>query len=295
MNLVTVKCPACSASLQLNKGMSEYFCSYCGSKITVRQASTNVKIDKSQDLENLIYLAESALNGNNGLEAYEYANKALEIDPTNPNIWLLKMYALDIIGTLEDIRAEEIITCGSNAIAFSNDNVIKNVVYKLYIDKANAILKLCIELISDTEEIKEIHRDLWAYDFSTAKEETYKIDTPFFTLVDNCAMKAIILKEAIPFEYISNYIQEIKRVAEQYVFYNECVGKRFSIYGFSFLDEVMHERTRIVNRLKKGLPEKEQQGIHNISIKKEGIDGVKVFTVIGVIIIVIILIMAQLS
>jgi len=278
MNIVATKCPACGASIQLDGG----FCNYCGAKIKVQEAVSFVKVDNGQTLENLIHLANNALIGNNGEEAFQYANKALEIDATISEVWLIKMHALDLLGTLENICVEEIIVCGTNAIYFSNyDDEVKKNVYNFYIGKAGAILNLCIKLVSDTEEVKELNRDLWAYDFSTAKEETYKIDKPYFDLIDNCAMSVVTLKEAIPAEMIAHYSPEIAEITKQYVFYNECCGKRLSIYGFFFTEEAMAIRKELIEILKYGLPEYEKQEIQDISIEKQGVDGVKVFTIIG--------------
>lgn len=36
IKLITVKCPECGASLDIEEGRKQLFCSYCGSKILIQ-------------------------------------------------------------------------------------------------------------------------------------------------------------------------------------------------------------------------------------------------------------------
>ena len=87
MSLVNVKCPNCGAAIQLDSSREEGFCSYCGSKVLVQEAINKVKIDKSGDIQNFLNLSKASIEANNGQEAYDYANKALEVDAQNAEAW----------------------------------------------------------------------------------------------------------------------------------------------------------------------------------------------------------------
>lgn len=42
MNIISVRCPSCGASLNLEEGRSRYFCQYCGTPIAIDDGSINI-------------------------------------------------------------------------------------------------------------------------------------------------------------------------------------------------------------------------------------------------------------
>lgn len=48
MKLITLKCPECGATLQLDQDRKEYFCTYCGSKILLDEEiqKQDIRIEK---------------------------------------------------------------------------------------------------------------------------------------------------------------------------------------------------------------------------------------------------------
>ncbi len=135
MSLVATKCPNCGASIMLDAGSKEGFCTYCGSKLKVQEVINSVKIDKTGDAANYLTLAEAACDGINAEEAYEYANKAIELNAKNPQAWFLKLRALSLFAiTEQECRAKEAVTCGNKVIEL--DPSMKKEVYVLWLTQA---------------------------------------------------------------------------------------------------------------------------------------------------------------
>jgi tetratricopeptide (TPR) repeat protein len=88
------KCPNCGAKVQIHGASEKMKCEYCDTEFAVIRPVSIKKslIDNSDKAEtkrfsNLIKILETALIAENYKEAYEYCNKALEIDPDNGAIW----------------------------------------------------------------------------------------------------------------------------------------------------------------------------------------------------------------
>lgn len=79
MSLVAAKCPNCGASIMLDAGSQEGFCSYCGSKLKIQEVIQRVKIDKTGDVGNYLALAEVAYKGEVTEEAYEVCQQSAGI------------------------------------------------------------------------------------------------------------------------------------------------------------------------------------------------------------------------
>ncbi len=135
MSLVSTKCPNCGASIMLDAGSKEGFCTYCGSKLKVQEVINQVRIDKTGDAANYLAMAEAAYQGNNAEEAYEYANKALELDAKNPQAWYAKLLALEVFArTRTEKRAKEALACGNKIIEL--DPSMKKEVYRVWLTHA---------------------------------------------------------------------------------------------------------------------------------------------------------------
>lgn len=94
MGLVNAKCPSCGADIQLDGDQTKAFCMYCGGQIQVQEAIQKIKIDRSDELANLMLLVEESLTSESFDLARQQVQKALEIDAQNPEAWLLHLYAI---------------------------------------------------------------------------------------------------------------------------------------------------------------------------------------------------------
>lgn len=141
MSLVATKCPNCGASIMLDGGSQEGFCSYCGSKLKVQEIVQRVKIDKTGDEGNYLALAKVAYKGTAEKEAYEYVNKALELNVKNAQAWLFKLKVMEMETRLHfGRRALEAIACGNKVIEL--DSSLACQVYQLWLETAKDFLAL---------------------------------------------------------------------------------------------------------------------------------------------------------
>lgn len=104
MEFKPARCPSCGGELQVPDKMDTVKCMYCGSEIVVKEAikaASNIV-----NLDNILELADTALDLSNYDEAYNYYNKILEFDSTNYKAWYGK--ALSDVGQKSDISQIDI-------------------------------------------------------------------------------------------------------------------------------------------------------------------------------------------
>ena len=153
-----LKCEMCGSN-DVVKQDGLYVCQNCGTKYTVEEARKmmiegmvevqgTVKIDKSNEIDNLLKLAQEAISSINGEEAYAYAKRVLEIEPNNAQAWFLRMKGVDLTAILEDLKVLEVINAGNNAIKYSNNELSKDV-YVYFLTKCLNDLKFCMDQFTD--------------------------------------------------------------------------------------------------------------------------------------------------
>lgn len=79
--------------------------------VTNNFAGANINV-VGGDIKNLLDIAKTSLKGSNGNEAFEYVNKALEIESNYYEAWIIKMKALEYMGTISNPRIAEVTMCG---------------------------------------------------------------------------------------------------------------------------------------------------------------------------------------
>ena len=93
LELTSLNCTSCGASLSGFEGKNEVRCDYCNTTIMVlRPRSVNVvqgnlSSDNFDRLNNYVEILQKAIRAGNYSEGYEYCNKALEINPNIGSIW----------------------------------------------------------------------------------------------------------------------------------------------------------------------------------------------------------------
>jgi hypothetical protein len=120
-------CELCGSN-DFTKDDEGYFvCDYCRTKYTPEQAKSmivegTVRVDRSGEAASLLTLSSTALTGGNVQEAYDYANRALEIDPDNPNAWYLKGTAAGSRSTVQQSRLNEMLHAYTLAIQKASES-----------------------------------------------------------------------------------------------------------------------------------------------------------------------------
>ena len=93
MGFIELKCPNCSAEIELDDKREFGFCSYCGTKIVQDvqkiEVTGNINIDNEvkvqgvSTVENLLIRAQQFLDEKDLIKAKEYIDKVLDLDPYN--------------------------------------------------------------------------------------------------------------------------------------------------------------------------------------------------------------------
>ena len=132
MELLSLNCASCGASLEDFKGKDEVKCDFCSNitkvirpvEVTLSDsASKNIDTDR---FNNIISIMDKSMIAGNYKEAYEYCNKALEIDPSNASLWENKAICSFWIRTDSEIigtEAKEILTYLNAAKSANPDSV----------------------------------------------------------------------------------------------------------------------------------------------------------------------------
>ena len=91
MTIIALKCPNCSGDVQLDDGREFGFCIYCGTRIIISDFITRkIEIDYSGKASSYADIALDWLRRGEKERAKEYADKALDEDPLNPDAWYVK-------------------------------------------------------------------------------------------------------------------------------------------------------------------------------------------------------------
>jgi len=114
-------------------------CQYCGSKIQIKEAIAKVKIDKSKNLANYRELAMSAHRGNDGDNALKYAEMALEINPHDAEMWLLKG-KVTLLNSDMIVNDDLILECVRNAVKYAPNQQVRSDVNQFCYEAACEIL-----------------------------------------------------------------------------------------------------------------------------------------------------------
>jgi len=151
-----LKCEMCGSN-DVVKQEDLFVCQNCGTKYSVEAARKmmiegtvevkgTVKIDESQKIQTWITFAETAFQADNLKEAYDYANKILELSPNSIEAWMIRMKCVSKMGTLENSRTGEILTIGKNIIAL--DHSKEEEVGLFFMDTGTQMLRSAFSLVN---------------------------------------------------------------------------------------------------------------------------------------------------
>ena len=140
-------CEMCE-SMTFLKEEGMYICQGCGMKFSAEEAkklmkevdNMSAKSINTEKIDNMMKLAQNAIDQANNTEAESYANKILEFDSENAQAWLIKGQAVGWQTTLSNIRMLEMMSCFEKALNNVSDDLIDE--YKKKVQSTTeAILK----------------------------------------------------------------------------------------------------------------------------------------------------------
>jgi DNA-directed RNA polymerase subunit RPC12/RpoP len=93
LELTSLNCTNCGASLTGYEGKNEIQCEYCNTTLKVLRPKSvsvtqgNLSTDSYDRLNNYVEILQKAIRAGNFNEGYDYCNKALEVNPNIGSIW----------------------------------------------------------------------------------------------------------------------------------------------------------------------------------------------------------------
>lgn len=287
MGFVVAKCTECGANIEVDDTKEAGICKYCGTAFVTENAINNYNTYVTNnfaganinvvggDIKNLLDIAKTSLKGSNGNEAFEYANKALEIESNYYEAWIIKMKALEYMGMISNPRIAEVTMCGKNAIDFAPGNKkdeVEKEVYSYYLARAFSLLLLATDRINDVTQVKQTFQTFAAISGLSAGENTRQSDAGTVNLIEGLADGALTLKMSVPKAKISDneeYQNLVKLVANQYVAYSKGLTERYAIYGSKLLDSAVEVRRKTLGIFKEGLNEENQNDVSENEINNQ--------------------------
>lgn len=129
MGMIPVKCPDCGADIELDDSREFGFCNYCGTKVmqdkVVVEHKGSVKVDHSDELNNLYQLARRAKNDNNSENAQKYYEQILVKDPDSWEANFYSVYYQSMNCKIANIQsaAIRITNCEDTVLKLINNNI----------------------------------------------------------------------------------------------------------------------------------------------------------------------------
>lgn len=167
-----LKCEMCGSN-DVVKQEDLFVCQNCGTKYSVEAARKmmiegtvevkgTVTIDESQKIQTWVTFAQTALRADNLKEAYDYANKILELTPNSIEAWMIRMKCISKMGTLENPRTGEILTIGKNIIAL--DRSKEEELGLFFLDTGTQMLRSAFSLLNGEVDKDSVFHNTEALD-----------------------------------------------------------------------------------------------------------------------------------
>jgi len=188
-----MKCPACGASVSVTEDTKQFQCEYCKNTINIIKP---VEIEnkfvegltelQNQQFGNYVSILQQAMLAGNYFEAYNYCNKALEINPKAGGIWENKSicsFWLSSTKQFEEDKAIEIVTyLNASRQSDPNSPTFENTCK----DIANNLYKVIVYLYQSFTYDNIIIGQAGATRISGYKPETLKQMLAYMRLLEVC-------------------------------------------------------------------------------------------------------------
>lgn len=166
-------CELCSSGDFTKDDEGMFVCDYCRAKYTPLQAKALmvegvVQLDRSADVEKLLSLSKTSLENENATEAYDYASRALEIDPSNVEAWMHKGAAAGWSSTIQQPRLTEMIGSFRNALELSSEDE-RNALLSECSDKLNSVAVAVGNLSMNHAKQFALLEDVWSQHIRTTE------------------------------------------------------------------------------------------------------------------------------
>lgn len=286
MGLVAAKCTQCGANIKVDDTKDAGICEFCGTPfvtekvinnyntyVTNNFAGANINVTGA-NIDNLLKMAENAIEATNGAEALNYVNKALEIEPESSRAWILKMKTVKLQDDLHNnqldtysINVQETVTYGNKAIEYASSEEKEKVqhdVYTYYLQLMNTYVGVAENKVDDTRQLIEMRKKM--IDSKEALNELLNLDLQMMdSLTDKLIVPSSQFRFSIPDEYVQSHgdIQDIiLEITRLYIKYCNEKNHRIQIHKRRFTNDILRAQEDDVQKMLRGLSESNKQQIH---------------------------------
>ena len=291
MPFVPAKCTQCGANIEVDPSKDAGICKYCGTAFVTEKAINNYNVNITNnfdganinvlgcDIENLITIGQAALDVGNSQEAYEYSNRALELDAKSAKAWILKMHAVGSFATIEDDKTTEIISYGYKAIEASNeDDEIRKEVYLDWLVTATSMIDNITNHLSDVDELKARVRRNETYsilhDESLLRDVALQVVANALNFAFTIPKDYSLTKDCLTDKYID--------IANKYLLFCEKDLARTELYRSAALaaEPLVTERKDTLSQIKDRIPADKHERIVGPEIRPPKSSGCYIATAV---------------
>lgn len=138
INIISIKCPDCGASLDVNGSLSQIYCTYCGAKIIITNDNEHIyrHIDeadiKKAETERIILLKKFELEEYMILNERYEENRILRHDMREHIKTIISLLSEDNDRALEYLRKMEEINEGTSDIKYTDNPILNILLTEMY-------------------------------------------------------------------------------------------------------------------------------------------------------------------
>ena len=164
MGFIKLACPNCGAAIELSEDREYGFCSYCGTKVmqdkVVVEHRGKISLSGIADVQSLLDRANLYIEDRRFDEAVQYCEKALDINPRNPEAYICKLMAQTRCKSIDETKNAtkplKFYDSYNKAIRFANPEKAKEL--SSYNDQT--VLNFNSILNQKQQEIDEINKQM---------------------------------------------------------------------------------------------------------------------------------------
>lgn len=210
------KCPNCGGELQLPDNRETVKCMYCGGEVVVQKAIRDYA--PQVNIDNLLELADKALEAGNFSEAYTYYSKVLEVEPKNYKAWFGKGRATCWLGDVNSLNIEEALKYFHNSL----DNAPEDYFEELSSIIGKEINNICMAVLKLT--LREIPENMSYGSVYPLKQRLKELTIYFIEAMSLSPNEILIyenavfnIKASVEFNQNDQYYIEINQVIKKII------------------------------------------------------------------------------
>ncbi|HBF4443252.1 TPA: tetratricopeptide repeat protein [Clostridioides difficile] len=124
MGILKVKCSNCNEIIKVDDSKETCFCVNCGNKITLKNIDLAIQMNNTDNIENILKLAQTAYEAGNMNEAYDYYCRLLEHNPDDYKALFFKGICAIKGSDLSDMRKNEALSYIDKSWKLLNENSV---------------------------------------------------------------------------------------------------------------------------------------------------------------------------